>query len=180
MATMVSSKARQIHFDRGEQVQLFLAVAVASSSVATGIMAWRAGVLPAAGPWPDWGTFSIIMALALLSVLVAGVRLFRSASNRQKLQDNSDILKELLEGQKEMAAVLKEITLLLKAGALAGAPGAAPGVPPSTTITAAAVGGGGRSGNSGADGRIVAIEGEVERLRAKVEALKGGTGGIPR
>ena len=88
------------------------------------------------------------------------------------------MLKEMLKGQKELAAELKENTAgqkeiirLLKEGALAGAPRAAAVVPP----PAAAVGDGGNR-----DVRIEALGDEVERLREEVEALKAGAGDVRR
>jgi len=98
----------------------------------TGMAAGNSGVLPMGGPWPDWATFAVIMALALLSVITSGVTLFRGASTREKLQENSDLLKdlaagqkEIIAGQKEIIAGQKEIISLLKAYAPAGASAAA-------------------------------------------------------
>ena len=167
---MEFKEARRVLFNLSEMFQLYLAVAVAIIGMMTGMAAWGSGVLPAGGPWPDWATFAIIMALALLSVLASGVTLFRGASTREKIQENNDLLKEILAGQKEILAGQKEIIRLLKAYAPAVA--AAAGAPPPST----AAGGGGRGG----EGRIEALEGEVGRLRAEIEALKGGPGGIRR
>ena len=71
------------------------------------------------------GTFAIIMAPALLSVLASGVTLFGGASTGEKLQENSDLLKDLAAGQKEIIAGQKEIISLLKAYAPTGASAAA-------------------------------------------------------
>ena len=136
---MEFKEARRVLFNLSESIQLYVAVAVAIIGMMTGMAAWNSGALPTGGPWPGWATFAIIMALALLSVITSGVTLFRGATTREKLQENSDLLKdlaagqkeiiagqkEIIAGQKEIIAGQKEIIGLLKAYAPAGASAAA-------------------------------------------------------
>lgn len=52
---------------------------------------------------------SIVIAAALISVLIMGVTLFGGALDRKTLQENNDMQKEIVEGQKEIIRLLKAL-----------------------------------------------------------------------
>ena len=110
--------------------------------------------------------FLIVYTLGLYLGLTA---LLRIGGNRKTIDDNTAVLKKIEAGMEAPVAGQAEIIRFLKAGAPPGS--AATGVQP----PAAAIGDGGNR-----DARIEALGDEVERLRAEIEALKGGTSGTRR
>ena len=173
---MKFSEVRKVEFFHGENFRLVVGTALIVGGMLGGMLAWATGKLSAGGLWPEWVTPFTIITIGLISYTAFAAELFGGAITKKTIDDNTAVLKKIEAGMKEMSAGMDvlaagqaEIIRFLKAGVPPGA--AATGVPP----PAAAVGDGGNR-----DVRIEALGDQVKRLRAEVEALKGGTGGIPR